>query len=91
MKKFCCFIILYCFSVFSINIDSDSTIFFEDEIHYINGCVNALKGNFNLSFNDFEIKGFEPLSFKRFYSTAKVCNYDGGWNFLPHKELTVFF
>ncbi len=49
-------------------------------------CVSMKTGHFTMEKEDLLVRAKEPISIKRFYSSEKRREYEGGWSFLPQTK-----
>ena len=76
-----------CIFTFTALTSSENT---NPAFHLITGqSVSMQTGDFNLQKEDLLIRGKEPISIKRFYSSCGRRDKEGGWNFLPGGKIEL--
>ena len=60
-----------------------------DSSAFVAGCVNAITGDYVLQQNDAIIKGAEPYSLTRRYTSRQAKNPKLAWSLVPHSLAIV--
>ena len=90
MKNKIPFFFLFTVSSVFAKVDPDAAVVVDEKVQYIEDSVNILNGSFFLHSDDLYTFAKEPLIFSRHYNSKTGLNYDGGWSFYPHVEITSY-